>query len=329
MPEPLLVVEGLTKSYTRHPGFLRPAPRFVRPALDGVSISLDRGSVLGIVGESGSGKSTLARCLTLLERPDSGRVTFDGVDLTALDGRALRATRRYIQIVFQDPYSSLNPRMSVGDALREVLSVHRSIPRAGISQRVAELLEMVGLARDVVDRYPSGFSGGQRQRICIARSLAAEPKLLIADEAVSALDVSIQAQILNLLTDLQRDLGLTLIFISHNLYVVRHIAQRVGVMFAGRLIETLPSSVPLDDAQHPYTQTLLAAVPRVDRQIDTSERQDADLAPGIPATGCPYRERCRHAFDLCRQKDPPLYEIVGGHRSACHLVTHSETRSHA
>jgi len=328
MPEPLLVVQGLTKSYARKVGPLRRPPVPARPALDDVSLSLDRGSILGIVGESGSGKSTLARCLTLLERPDSGRVTFDGVDLTALDDRALRATRRHIQIVFQDPFSSLNPRMSVGDALREVLVVHRLVPRADVSLRVATLLEMVGLARDVVDRYPAGFSGGQRQRVCIARALAAEPKLLIADEAVSALDVSIQAQILNLLTDLQRDLGLALIFISHNLYVVRHIAQRVGVMFGGRMIETLPPGVPLDHAHHPYTRTLLAAVPRVDRQIDARERQDADLTTGIPVGGCPYRERCRHTFDLCHRQDPPLYDMGDGHRSACHLAARSESRSH-
>jgi oligopeptide transport system ATP-binding protein len=321
-----LQVEDLTKTFARSRRGLDRLTRFsapqqpVRPALDGVSLSLNRGDVVGIVGESGSGKSTLARCITLLERPDRGRVLFDGVDLTRLDAGALRAVRRRIQIVFQDPYSSLNPRLSVGDALDEVLSVHRLVPRDAVQPRVRELLELVGLPTAAVGRFPSDFSGGQRQRICIARALAAEPELLIADEAVSALDVSIQAQILNLLLDLRRDLGLSMIFISHNLYIVRLIAQRFGVMFGGRLVEMIPENVPLESARHPYTQTLLAAAPRVDRPVTAWESRDADLASTLPLEGCPYRERCRFAFEPCASIDPPLLAAGRDHLVACHLV---------
>ncbi len=320
MADPLLAVEGVTKSYGQAAwGGGRAAVR-ARPALDGVSLALDRGEILGIVGESGSGKSTLARCITLLERPDRGRVVFDGTDLTTLDAGSLRRVRRQMQIVFQDPYSSLNPRLSVGDALAEVLRVHRLVAAAAVQSRVAQLLEMVGLPATAAARYPADLSGGQRQRVCIARALAAEPRLLIADEAVSALDVSIQAQILNLLLDLQHDLGLALIFISHNLYVVRRIARRIGVMFAGRLIEMLLDGMPLEAAQHPYTQALLAAAPRVGRPIGTLERQDADLVPTLPAVGCPYRARCPAAFEPCAEVDPPLAPGPQGHLIACHRV---------
>lgn len=319
MVDPLLVVDGVTKSYG--PAARRAGRSTVRarPALDGVSLSLTRGEILGIVGESGSGKSTLARCVTLLERPDRGRVVFDGADLTTLDAGALRRVRRQMQIVFQDPYSSLNPRLSVGETLAEVLHVHRLVAAQAMHSRMAELLEMVGLAARVQAQYPADLSGGQRQRVCIARALAAEPRLLIADEAVSALDVSIQAQILNLLLDLQHDLGLALIFISHNLYVVRRIARRIGVMFAGRLIEMIPEGLALDAAQHPYTQALLAAAPRVGRPIATLERQDADLVPTLPTVGCPYRARCPAAFAPCAEVDPPLAPRPEGHLVACHL----------
>jgi oligopeptide transport system ATP-binding protein len=331
LSDPLLQVEDLTKTFAPRTQWFRAAPVPSRPALDGVSLSLDRGDVLGIVGESGSGKSTLARCITVLERPDRGRVVFDGTDLTQLDPRTLRRIRRRIQIVFQDPFSSLNPRITVGDALSEVLAVHRLVPRNAIPARVRELLDLVGLSSTAVGSYPADFSGGQRQRICIARALAAEPELLIADEAVSALDVSIQAQILNLLLDLRQELGLSMIFISHNLYVVRRVARRFGVMFGGRLIEMIPERVPLHMAQHPYTQALLAAAPRLDRPIRSTERRDADLVPTLPAHGCPYRERCPHAFQLCIEVDPPLLAVDGEpsrdspHLVACHLANRNAT----
>jgi oligopeptide transport system ATP-binding protein len=302
----------------------------VRPALNAVSLSLLRGDVLGIVGESGSGKSTLARCTALLERPDRGRIVFDGIDLTALEPRALRAQRRRMQIVFQDPYSSLNPRMTVGDALSEVLTVHHLAKGPAVAARVQQLLDLVGLPVAAIGRYPSDFSGGQRQRICIARALAAEPELLIADEAVSALDVSIQAQILNLLLDLRSELNLSMIFISHNLYVVHRVAQRFGVMFGGRLVEVIPDGVPLNAARHPYTQALLAAAPRVDRPpVADMERRDADLVTALPLEGCPYRERCPHAFAPCPTVDPPLLPVERpDHLAACHWVNPPQPTAH-
>src|SRR5438309_4470046 len=241
----LLVAEHLTKTYAHRRGW-SPAPGrrgvrdAVRPALADASLSLERGESVGIVGESGSGKSTFARCLALLERPDAGRVFLDGIDLTRLGAGPLRRSRRRIQVVFQDPYSSLNPRLTVGSTLREVLLVHRLAARDRIARRVDELLDQVGLPARAVNRYPSDFSGGQRQRICIARALAADPNVLIADEPVSALDVSIQAQILNLLADLRAQLALSMIFISHDLHVVRYIAPKIAVMFGGGIVEMLP-----------------------------------------------------------------------------------------
>jgi len=322
----LLVAEHLTRIYAHRRGWLRdadgPGPRGVaRPALADASLSLERGEAIGIVGESGSGKSTLARCLALLERPDAGRVLLEGVDLTRLGRRPLRRSRRRIQVVFQDPYSSLNPRLTVGSALREVLSVHDLVPRDQISRRVEALLDQVGLAARTVERYPSDFSGGQRQRICIARALAADPEVLIADEPVSALDVSIQAQILNLLADLRVRLRLSMIFISHDLHVVRYIAPRIAVMFGGRIVEVLPPGVPLERARHPYTQALLAARSRLEPGwLARTGQPDGELAAALPATGCPFRARCPHALAVCETVDPPLRDLVSGHAVACHHV---------
>jgi oligopeptide/dipeptide ABC transporter ATP-binding protein len=327
----LLVAERLTKTYTHRRGWApRPgrdgAREVPRPALAGASLSLERGESIGIVGESGSGKSTLARCVALLERPDAGRVLLDGMDLTTLRAAALRRTRRRIQVVFQDPYSSLNPRLTVGSALSEVLHVHRLVPRHRIAQRVASLLDQVGMPARTADRYPSDFSGGQRQRICIARALAAEPQVLIADEPVSALDVSIQAQILNLLAELRRQLALSMIFISHDLYVVRYIAPMIAVMFGGRIVEVLPPGMPLERAQHPYTQALLSSRSRLDPGWLTRSRDLAtDLASSLPAAGCPFRERCPQAFAPCRDIDPPALDIGQGHICACHHVAPSLT----
>jgi oligopeptide transport system ATP-binding protein len=329
-PELLLGVEGLHKAYrerrigARRPQrTLDPSAHSRRPALVDVSLRLDKGDILGVVGESGSGKTTLARCVTLLERPDAGRVVFDGVNLTALSSRALRPYRRRVQIVFQDPYASLNPRLTVRSTLAEVLRVHRLAPADGVPARIEELLGLVGLPASAADRYPSDFSGGQRQRICIARALAAEPDLIIADEAVSALDVSIQAQVLNLLMRLRDELGLTMIFISHDLHVVRRIAPRIAVMFGGRIVEAIPPGAALEDARHPYTQALLAAAPRLDaNRLDTLEV--ADMAAALPAGGCPFRSRCPHAFEPCATDDPPLDPVAPGHLVACHYVAHGE-----
>ena len=322
----LLVAEHLTKTYAHRRGW-SPAPGHrgardaVRPALADASLSLERGESVGIVGESGSGKSTFARCLALLERPDAGRVFLDGIDLTRLGAGPLRRSRRRIQVVFQDPYSSLNPRLTVGSTLREVLLVHHLAARDRIARRVDELLDQVGLPARAVDRYPSDFSGGQRQRICIARALAADPNVLIADEPVSALDVSIQAQILNLLADLRAQLALSMIFISHDLHVVRYIAPKIAVMFGGRIVEVLPPGIPLENARHPYTQALLASGSRLEPGWLTRVGElNADLSASLPATGCPFRERCPHAFAPCRDVDPPARDIGEGHAVACHYV---------
>jgi oligopeptide/dipeptide ABC transporter ATP-binding protein len=331
MCEPILLVQGLSKTFARPPALferiqgVRSAP--IRPALFDVSVTLLPAEILGIVGESGSGKSTLARCIALLTTPDAGSVIFEGVDLTRLRGDALRRRRRRIQVVYQDPYSSLNPRLSVGGALSEVLRVHRLVERDRVDDRVAELLEQVGMSRSTRNRYPADFSGGQRQRICIARALAAVPSVLIADEAASALDVSVQAQIVNLLLDLRARLGLGMIFISHNLHLVHHVAARIAVMFGGRIVESLPADVPLEDAVHPYTRALLTAMPRLDSPEMMIKPPSADLAVALPVDGCPFRERCPLAHDLCAIADAALLPFGPGHLVACHALTPGQVES--
>jgi oligopeptide/dipeptide ABC transporter ATP-binding protein len=317
----LLAAEHLTKTFAHRRGWLGSSAGAgaARPALADASLALERGESVGIVGESGSGKSTLARCLAFLERPDAGRVLFDGVDLSGLGRRQLRRSRRRIQVVFQDPYSSLNPRLTVGSALGEVLKVHDLAPRDQIARRVEGLLDQVGLPARAVDRYPSDFSGGQRQRICIARALAADPEVLIADEPVSALDVSIQAQILNLLADLRGRLHLSMVFISHDLHVVRYIAPKIAVMFGGRIVEVLPPGTPLERARHPYTQALLAARSRLEPGWLTGRgAPDTELAAALPAEGCPFRARCPLASGICVTADPALRDLGAGHAVACH-----------
>jgi oligopeptide/dipeptide ABC transporter ATP-binding protein len=295
-----------------------------RPALVDVSIALGQGQVLGLVGESGSGKSTLARCLALLERPDAGRVLLQGVDLATLGLRELRRRRRRVQIVYQDPYASLNPRLSVHAALAEVLRVHKLVPRTGIDDRVAGLLSLVGLPAAAAQRFPREFSGGQRQRICIARALAAEPDVLIADEPLSSLDVSIQAQILNLLLGLRDELGVAMLFISHDLHVVRRSAPTIAVIFGGRIVEVLPPTVSLEDARHPYTRALLEALPRLDARLP-GVPSSGELGAALPADGCPFRDRCPYAFQTCAEIDPPLVAIAPGHAVACHHVAPLES----
>jgi oligopeptide transport system ATP-binding protein len=292
-------------------------------AVDGVSFSIAEGETLGLVGESGSGKTTLARCILRLVEPTAGRILFRGEDVASCDRRQLRRFRRQIQIVFQDPHGSLNPRMSVADLIAEPIRFHGlARGRREVELRVRELLELVGLAPEHANRYPHSFSGGQRQRIAIARALAAEPKLLILDEPVSALDVSIRAQILNLLEDLQSELGLAYLFIAHDLSLVRHISDRVAVMYLGKIVETADRDDLFEAPQHPYTQALLSAVPIPDPEKERRRRRLAvrGEVPSVldPPPACPYHTRCFKAQDVCSQQAPPL-DPVGPrrHKAAC------------
>ena len=322
MPDAILSAQGLWKSFGGH-GYWGRHVRARRPALIDASISLERGKILGVVGESGSGKTTLARCLSLLIRPDRGSVTLDGEDLTGLPIPELRRRRRRIQTVFQDPYASLNPRMRIGEAIGEVLSVHGLVPRRQIPSRVKELLDIVGITPTFGHRYPSDFSGGQRQRICIARALAAEPDVLVADEAVSSLDVSIRAQILNLLLDLRDRLGLSMVFIGHDLFVVGFVADFIAVMLGGQIIEVLPKTTNLTGAVHPYTQELLAAAPTVSESpTDVVQIREAGGVEEPPIVSCPYWQRCPIRSDeRCGREYPPLRALTAGHwvASFCEL----------
>jgi oligopeptide/dipeptide ABC transporter ATP-binding protein len=295
----------------------RPAPTLA--AVDDVSLSLDRHRTLGIVGESGSGKTTLARCITRLVEPDEGSVVFDGAELTSLAGKELQHMRRRIQVVFQDPFTSLNPRMTVGAAIAEPLRVHGIAGRNDAAAKVAELLDLVGLAPPLARRFPRELSGGQRQRVAIARSLAPQPELLIADEAVSALDVSVQAQILNLLLDLTENLGLTMIFISHQLSVIANVADDVAVMYLGRIVEYGPVDEVFERPQHPYTAALLAANPE---PVPERRKREAAIRGDIPSpldipSGCRFRTRCRYAEARCADLDPPAVEVGPGHDARC------------
>jgi oligopeptide/dipeptide ABC transporter ATP-binding protein len=318
---PLLEIADLVVHFTRHSGLLG-AHRETVQAVNGVSLAIGRRETLGLVGESGCGKTTLARAVLRLVDKTSGTVRFNGQDLHALAPAELRRERRRIQIIFQDPYASLNPRMTIGRAVREGLEVHRLAEGAEADRRVRALLEEVGLSADAVDAYPHEFSGGQRQRAGIARALAVEPELLVCDEPVSALDVSVQAQVLNLLADLQEGRGLSYLFISHDLAVVRHVAPRVAVMYLGRIVEDGPADALFGSPRHPYTQALLSAVPVLD---PTTKRSRIVLAgdppsPVHPPPGCPFHPRCQHPAkdETCRSIRPELTALAPDHRVACH-----------
>jgi oligopeptide transport system ATP-binding protein len=293
-------------------------------AVDGVSVDVPRGGTLGIVGESGCGKSTTGRALLRLVEPTSGQIRFDGHDVAHMDADELKALRPRMQMVFQDPYSSLNPRLSVADAVGEPLVVHHAAPRGGLRLRIVELLEMVGLPARLASRYPHQLSGGQRQRVSIARALALKPSLIVADEPTSALDVSVRAQILNLMRRLQDEHHLTYVFISHDLSIVRHMSTQVAVMYLGKIVEIADRDTLYSNPQHPYTQALLSVVPVPDPQIERSRRRApirGDVPnPANPPRGCRFNTRCPHAFDRCFQEEPALADLGRGHRAACFLA---------
>ena len=320
MEENIIEVEGLKKYFPIQAGLFKRTVGYVK-ALDGVTLQLKRGETLGIVGELGCGKSTLGRTIMGIYQPTAGTIRFDNRDITRVKGKEQRLMRKELQMIFQDPYSSLNPKIVVKDAIAEPIWVNGLMDRKSAEEKAIQLLLKVGLREGDARKYPFEFSGGQRQRIGIARALSLNPRLIIADEAVSALDVSIQSQILNLLSDLKDDFFLSYIFISHNLAVVRHISDRVGVMYLGNLVEIADKHLLYQNPLHPYTQALLSAAP-VARRNRTREKiilQGDVPSPANPPAGCPFHPRCRYMMDICKEQKPVLIQMENRHQVACHL----------
>lgn len=322
--EVLLRVENLVKYFPITQGIIIQRQVGAVHAVDDVSFFINKGETLGLVGESGCGKSTTGRTVLQLYRPTSGSVVFDGVDLVKLKGEDLRQMRRKMQMIFQDPYASLNPRLTVGEIVGEPFVVHKTIQGKDIQERVEHLLELVGLNPAFENRYPHEFSGGQRQRIGVARALALQPDLIVCDEPISALDVSIQAQVVNLLEDLQQQFNLTYLFIAHDLSMVRHISDRVAVMYLGALVELATRNELYNNPLHPYTQALLSAVPVPDPVIEEKRKRiilEGDVpSPVNPPSGCRFRTRCSLAVEVCAAERPAFREVKPGHFAACHLV---------
>jgi peptide/nickel transport system ATP-binding protein len=321
--KPLLRIENLVKHFPVRLGAFGERQAVVH-ALDGISFDIETGETLSVVGESGCGKSTTGFAILNLHRPTSGKVVYAGVEISGLDEKAMRPFRKDLQIVFQDPYSTLNPRMTVGETLAEPMLFHKLADKRSVKARTSQLLADVGLPTRFADRYPHELSGGQRQRVAIARALACEPRFIVCDEAISALDVSIQAQIINLLLDLQAKYGLTYLFIAHDLAVVRHISSRVVVMYLGRAAELAPRDELFETPLHPYTKALLSAVPEADPAVERARQRQVltgDVpSPMAPPSGCRFHTRCPIAQSICADRVPEWREVRPGHHVACHLV---------
>ena len=325
MAEPLLEIKGLKKYFPIRGGLLQKQVASVR-AVDDVSFNVYKGETFGLVGESGCGKTTLGRCVLLLIDPTDGKILFNGKDLTELSKKELREARTEMAMIFQDPYSSLNPRMTVSDIIGKPLTIHKIAKGKERTERIIELMNLVGLSKEHLYRYPHEFSGGQKQRIGIARALAVNPKLIVADEAVAALDVSVRAGVLNLMKDLQENLGLTYIFISHDLSVVKHICDRVAALYLGEIVEIAPTEKLFAQPLHPYTQALISAIPIPDPTV----KKDRIILEGDPSTpidpppGCRFHERCKYADERCKKEKPPLTEMEPDHFVACHEIRKSQ-----